>query len=97
MRKVILSSPLLLEEGTFSMREIGIGEAVKFAGQADNFCGHEQVRILGLDPRGARKVCGSYDAALVIKPNNRIEYNREYTISELEEIGYSIYLINKVH
>jgi len=95
MRKVILSSTLLLEEGTFSMRKVDLAEAADFARDAELFCSHETVRILGINPDTARKVCGGYDEALVIKPHNRLEYRREYTLAEIEEIGYDLFIIKK--
>ena len=96
MKKVILSTSMLLETGTWKMTEISLAEARKFAVQAENFVGHSTVRILGIEPRADRAFCTGYDQALVLKVNGRLDFGREYSVEEIEEIGYSIFLIERV-
>ena len=95
MRKAILSAPLLLEEGTFTMKEISLEEAREWAVDADNFCGHQTVKVIGVDPSQTRGVCQGYDEALAPKPNGRLEFGREYTIEEILEIGVTPMLISR--
>lgn len=95
-KKVILSSPLLLEVGLWRMEEITLAEAKAFAREAENFCGHETVKILDIDPKQASKVCEGYDEALALKPAGRLEFGREYSREEIEEIGVTISKISRV-
>lgn len=95
MKIVILSTSLILETGKFSCREITLTEAQTLARTAENFVTHSTVRILGVEPTESRKPCAKYDAAIVLKVNGRIEFGKEYSIEEIEEIGYSIWLITK--
>ena len=96
MKKVILSTSMLLECGTFEMKEVSLEEAKNFAKTAENFVGHSTVRILGIEPTTERKTCTSYDEALVIKVNKRLEFGKEYSIQEIENIGYKIYKIKRL-
>jgi len=97
MKSVILSTPLLLEEGIFSARIISLDEAREFVrrNQPQNFCGHQTVKVLGLEPSTSRDVCKGYDAALCLKPKGRLEFGREYTVEEILEIGVIPFLISK--
>lgn len=96
MKKVILSTPLLLEEGLFDCKKITLGEAIDWLDQrVENYCGHESVKILGLSPDKSRRECIGYDMALVIKPRARLEFGREYTVEEIEKIGVDFVMITK--
>ena len=96
MKKVILSTSMLLETGIWKMTEIGLAEASQFAVEAENFVGHSTVRILGIEPRTDRAFCKGYDQALVLKVNGRLDFGREYSVKEIEKIGYTILLIERV-
>lgn len=76
-KKVILSSPLLLEDGRYERLTVTKQEAIEFAKDATNYCGHETVRVIGLDPAESRKSCEWYDEALVLQPKERLEWGRE--------------------
>ena len=92
-KDVILSTALLLEEGTFTMEEINLEDAKIFASFAKNFVGHSTVRVLGIEPATSREVCEGYDRALVLKVQGRVEFGKEYTVEEILEIGVRFYLI----
>lgn len=92
---VILSTPLLVETGDFRMEEISLDQARQLAEGATNFVGHSTVKLLGIEPAKDRGVCETYDKAIVIKPAGRLEFGREYSVEEIEEIGYTIFLISK--
>jgi len=94
--KVILSTTMLLECGRYEMTEVDLAFAKDFAAEADNFVGHSTVKVLGIEPSSERRVCDAYDEALVLKVNGRLEFGREYSVSDIEEIGYTIYLIRKI-
>lgn len=96
MRKAILSAPLLLEEGNFTAKVITLGQAREWAKDADNFCGHQTVRAIGVDPSQTRGVCHGFDEGLALKPNGRLEFGKEYTVEEILEIGVTPFLISKV-
>ena len=93
--KVILSTPLLLETGVFEMQEVSLEFAKDFAKVAKNFVGHSTIRILGIEPSTSREVCNCYEQALVLKVNGRLDFGKEYSVEEIEEIGYKIFLIRK--
>jgi len=40
--------------------------------------------------------CESFDQALIIKPNSRLIYNKEYSKEEIIEIGFKIFIISKI-
>lgn len=50
MNTAILSSPILLENGTFASSEITVEAAKRWVKKSSpkNFCGHETVKLLGL-------------------------------------------------
>ena len=96
-KRVILSSPILLETGVFEMKEVSLAEAVAFAQGAENFCGHPTMKILNIELSKDRKVCEGYDEALVLKPKGRLEvFGKEYSREEIEEIGVTCFLISRV-
>ena len=92
---VILSTPLLLEVGTFTMEEVSLDEAKAFASIAKNYCGHQTVKILGIEPSTSREVCNTYTQALCLKPIGRLEFGKEYTVEEIQAIGIKYFLITK--
>lgn len=98
MEKVILSTALLLGDGTYQMRTISQAEAQEWVNTHSprNFVGHQTVKLLGLEPATDRAVCQGYDEALCLKPRGRMEFGREYTVSEISEIGVDFQLITKV-
>ena len=96
--RVILSTTILLGEGAFVAREISLDRARAWlgAGPVENFCGHETVRVLGIEPAKDRHECPGYDEALCLKPRARLEFGREYTAAEVETIGVQFTLITRI-
>lgn len=97
MKRVILSAPLIIGEGTFHAKVISLAEAQKWvkAHNPQNFCGHQTVKVLGLEPSTSRAACLGYDEALCLKPKGRLEFGREYTVEEILQIGVTPILISK--
>jgi hypothetical protein len=91
--KVILSTTMLLEEGTWSMIKVSLEVAREFALDAKNFVGHSTVRVLGIEPATSREVCQSYDQALCLKVRGRIDFGKEYSVEEILAIGIDCFLI----
>ena len=98
MNNVILSTTLLLEAGTFQNKTISMAEAIEWVNTHNpiNFCGHETVKVLGLEPTKTRDVCGGYNQALCLKPNGRMEFGREYSVQEILDVGVSFNLITRI-
>ena len=98
MTNVILSTTLLLEEGRFQNTKISMAEAIEWVKTQSpiNFCGHETVKVLGLEPTKTRDVCAGYDQALCLKPNGRMEFGREYSVQEILDVGVSFNLITRI-
>ena len=96
--KVILSTPMLLETGNFTMNEISLEEAKEWVdnNEVKNYCGHETVRILDLEPAKNREECFGYSECLCLKPNARLEFGKEYTKEEIKNIGVKAFLIKKI-
>ena len=94
--KVILSAPMLLEDGIFKRETISLEEAAEFAKDATNFVGHSTVKVLGIEPAETRDVCDSFDQALSLKVNGRLEFGREYSAEEILKIGVTAVLISRV-
>lgn len=96
-KRVILSTSLILEPGTFEAEELTLEEARQWLDDdVENYCGHQTVKLLGLQPDTERRQCDSYDYALCLRPKKRLEWGREYTVREIELIGVEIMLIRKV-
>lgn len=95
MNKVILSTPLLLEEGLFSCRKVSLQEAQEFAADAVNYVGHSTVKVLGIEPATTREACSAYDAALCIKVHGRVTPGVEYSVQEILALGVTFYIIEK--
>lgn len=97
-KRVVLSTKLLIESGNYRSRAITRQEAADWlaAGPVDNFCGHETVRILGLAPDTTRRTCAGYDEALCLSAKSRLDFGREYSLSEIEAIGVEFTLISRI-
>ena len=95
---VILSGPILLEEGRYALTAISMEEAQLWveANAPENFCGHQTVKILGVDPAQARRSCAGYDEALILKPRSRLEWGKQYTVKQIREIGVDPVLVTKL-
>lgn len=96
--KVVLSTALLLEEGRFDMKRLTLDEAKQWVREnaPKNFCGHQTAKLLGLVPAATREECRGYQQALVLKPNGRLEFGKEYSLAELDQIGVTPYLITRL-
>ena len=95
MTNVILSTTLLLEPGKWEMREVSLAFATKFAADATNYVGHSSVKVLGIEPTPERLECLSYDQALIVKLKGRPQFGVELSVQEIEQIGYSLYIISR--
>jgi hypothetical protein len=96
--QVILSSPILVEDGVFRRAEISQEEAQDWviSNNPINFSAHQTTKILGVEPAATRENTHGYDEALIISPNQRLEFGREYTKAEIEKIGVTFLMIIKV-
>jgi hypothetical protein len=96
--RVVLSAPLLIGEGTFKSEIIRPRQVSDWLsrGWLYNYCGHETVRLINLDPAEKRDDCTYYDEALILKPKKRLEFGREYTREEIADIGVDFILITRV-
>ena len=58
------------------------------------FTQHQTIKILGLEPAKERVVYTpeANHIQMWIKPRGRLEFGREYTIEEIEKIGYDIWI-----
>ena len=96
MKKVILSSPIILETGRFKMRELTLREAKQWLDRTVKcYSSHQTVKILGIEPATTRENCDSYNEALIVTPNKRLEFGKEYSVEEISNIGFKIMLIVK--
>lgn len=97
MTRVILSTKLIIGEGHFFVKSLTRSEAQEWVNTSspDNYCGHATVRLLGLEPDKSRRQCDGYDQALAINARARLDFGREYTKEEIEQIGVEYTLICK--
>jgi len=95
---VVLSTTLIIGEGTFRARRISQDAALAWtkAHHPVNYCGHQTVKLLGVDPATARWNCTGYREALCVSAKSRLESGREYTLGEIEKIGVNYTLIERV-
>lgn len=96
--RVVLSTPLLIGEGTFRNQGVSLEQARHWCEKHSPqvFTQHETVKVLGIEPAAERKSCTGYDEALVVVPAKRLEFGREYTLAEIEEIGVTIQIVDFV-
>jgi hypothetical protein len=96
--KAILSSSIIFEPGIFKVSNLTIPEAKEWVKNNNPTCfsTHDTVKILGVTPAKSRLACNSYVEALCLKPNQRLDFHREYSLAEMEEIGVTIFLIKRM-
>jgi len=96
--KAILSTTLIIGEGTFTAKKISFEQAISWVSGNDfnNFCGHQTTKILGIQPAESREQCQGYVEALCLAPKGRLKFGREYSIDEIIEIGVDFTLITKI-
>lgn len=96
--KAILSSSIVFEAGVFEVERWTLHEAREWVKKNNPTCfsTHDTVRVLGVEPAKSRLACNSYVEALCVKPNERLDFAKQYTISEIEEIGVKCFYIRKV-
>lgn len=95
MNQVIISA-IIPQEGTAEVYEVPLQEIREYVrkGKFVNFVGHETVKLLGVDPAKERRELNEpYDEAIVLKPKNRLDFGKEYTVDELMEIGVTCWFI----
>lgn len=95
MTKVILSTKLIIGEGLFLSRSVSLVEAQKWVVDNNpiNFCGHQTVKLVGLTPATTRDQCVGYTEALCLSAKGRLDFGREYTVEEIEDIGVDFTLV----
>ncbi|MDB4431172.1 hypothetical protein N9137_02155 [Pseudomonadales bacterium] len=91
--KLVLSGNNLLKTTVLTVEE-ATNWVVK--NSPKNYCGHDTTRIVGIEPSQSREFCNDWDAALTFKPKGRLEYGKEYSVSEILEIGITIILFEMV-
>jgi hypothetical protein len=98
MQKVILSTALVLGDGLFRSESISLDQAKAWivSNRPQNFCGHQTVKVLGVEPAQTREVCKGYDQALCLSAKGRLEFGREYTAEEIMEVGVDFRLITRI-
>lgn len=96
--KVLLSTTLVVNEGTFKVVKLTKEQAERWVNDnvVINYCGHATTLILGITPAATREQCESYTEALCLKPLGRLEFGKEYTREEIEQIGVDFTLITKL-
>lgn len=97
-KAVILSAPILIEDGCYCTGILTHEETIAWVKKFNptNFCGHQTVKIIGLEPANARHDCDGYERALIIQPIKRLEFGREYSAEEILEIGCVYRVISKM-
>jgi len=95
--KVAITSAFIPVQGKFKFKIISKQDAISLIKTNELvgiFTGHQTVKILGLKPVQGRPVYNPQPdhIQLWIKPKGRLEFGKEYTIEEIEEIGYDIWV-----
>lgn len=98
MKRVVLSTKLMIGEGSFRAIKISQEEALEWLakGPFDNYCGHQTVKLLGLDPDEARGNCTYYDEALSVTAIKRLKLAKEYSLEEIQAIGVEYILARRI-
>lgn len=97
LSRVILSTSLIVGEGTFQAQEISevAARAWLDKGPVANYCRHETVKLLGFDPKQALPQCERYEEALCLGAKSRLEFGRHYSVEEIREIGVRFMLVKR--
>ena len=95
--KVSVTSAFIPVEGKFEFRVVTKEEAKKISKENELvgvYTGHQTVKVLGLTPAEGRPVYTPEPThiQLWIKPHGRLEFGREYSLEEIETIGYDIWV-----
>jgi hypothetical protein len=82
-------------DGVYRRRTISLEEAVEWVTSRSpkNFCGHQTVKILGIEPSTSREACQGFSEALCLKPKGRLEFGKEYSLAEIEAVGVEFVLL----
>ncbi len=82
----------------FEAEEISEAAALAWRdeGPVANYCRHETVRLLGLDPKQALTQCQGYDEALCLGAKWRLDFGREYSLGEIRAMGVQFRLLKRV-
>ncbi len=96
-RKLAITSAFIPVEGTFQFRIISKEEAINLIKNNDLigvFTSHQTIKVLGLKPCQGRPIYNPElnHIQLWIKPKGRLEFGKEYTLDEIEAIGYDIWV-----
>jgi len=95
--KVVIVSAFIPCEGIYEIKRISKDEAIDLINKnelAGIYTNHQTIKILGLEPCQGRPIFNPNgdEIQLWIKPKGRLEFGREYSIEEIEEIGYDIWI-----
>ena len=95
---VILSTTLILTTGNFHVTRLTQEEAIAWVKDHNptNYCGHQTVKAVGLQPATSREVCNYYKSALCLKPLGRLEFGKEYSLEEILAVGVDYLLITEL-
>jgi len=99
MRKVYVMSAFVPVEGFYQISKIPLDKAKRIISSSEEVIvasQHETVKLLGLFPAKERITVKEDDLKgalqIWIKPKERLQFGKEYSLEELEEIGYDIWL-----
>jgi len=95
-KTVVVVSAFIPAPGKWNIQELTLEESKKLVEKADNvevYTQHQTVKLIGLEPDSQRKTYSpNGEIQLWLKPNSRLEFGREYSLEELQEIGVTPYL-----
>ena len=98
--KVVIVSSFIPIFGHFRISKISKEKALEIlkAANIQVFSQHETVKILGLEPAKERITYepNPNDIQIWIKPKQRLEFGREYSVDEIEKIGYDIWIAEPI-
>lgn len=96
-KRVILSTKLIIGQGTFQAEQITKTQALEWLAQddVDNYHSHDTCRLIGLEPDTERRTCAGYDEALCLNTKKRLKFGIEYTLAQIEAIGIEYTLIRR--
>ena len=99
MKKISVVSSFIPAEGRWDIKKISLEEAKNLLQGAEVavYSGHQTVKILGLSPAEGRPIyVPAGETQLWVKPKGRLDFGREYTAEEIEQIGYDIFVAEPV-
>ena len=101
MAELVVVSAFIPSEGKWDIKKISLEEAKELVNKAKKvsiYTQHQTIKLINLEPDTERRVYipQGEEKQLWLKPNGRLEFGKEYSLEELQEIGVQPFLATPI-